>query len=549
LAHRELHLRADLMREVADADPDAIPKYVADFQTLVGSRALKYWLFGPSARALATVPPPGRSRSEEPERPAPAPTPEPVAEPAPEPAPPPRAPDREKKPEVHAAFADLMGPELRASTIPPELDMDELEEDEPIVDEDWLDDESLEPSYSRPASPARSVRVLGERHAEPPPAAEDDAPPDTATDVGSDGVDFAGLLTEEEDSGEFLVEDEEMGFDLEDEEEVFGGALGEDARAVREQTAGGPDPADATGEMVAGAEHGLEVIGDQVILRHRVEPSEADLYDPARSELWIQLHAIDRFPLTLLMLIADPEASDPNRLWWPLDLRLAAHREVAQTLRRSFRAEVRLVDQDLEPLRSFEIEGPRELNAAVVLGRAKRALEDLPPGDELYEAAVRAVSSLSRPLGTKPPPPLDTERLPPPNGLEDTRGQLETLAEWTTGERRDELVLVRSFPLDHLEAIAAELIGSAVERGIALPEPMAERAVESGHAADRGRLAARLLEAFDSWTSESGAVDLATAQNWKRLLEDCARWDVEPDAGARERAEKVLARHGLLDEN
>jgi len=457
LAHRELHLRAELMREVAEADPARTPSYIADFQTLVGSRALKYWLFGPSARALTTVPP-EQPPVEEPEPPEPS-------APTPEPSPPQRVSAPRIKPAIHEAFADLMGPEVRTSTIPPELDMDDADDEDPLLDEDWLDDDSLGASHSGPVARASTSRPPGERHAEPPPAVEQDEPRKTKPSQNpSKNVDFAGLLSEEEDSGEFLLEDEDLdenddGFGLEDEEEVFGGGIREASR-----------------EPNAATVRSFEVIGDQVILQHRVDATEAALYDPASADLWIQLHSIDGFPLVLMTLLADPKTPKTKRLWWPLDLRREPHREVMHTLRRTFRAEVRLVDQHLETLSSFEIGGKRELNAAVVLKRATHAFEDLPPDGELFQAAVKAVGSLPRPLGTEPPPPLHQNRLPRPNGNDDLTQQLETLAEWTTGQRRDELVLVRSFPLDHLEAIVAELVGAAVENGVSLPHALVERA-------------------------------------------------------------------------
>jgi len=560
LAHLELHLRAELTREAANADPETVPSYVADFETLVGARALKYWLFGPSASALATVPPPRRTKSAEPKPPAdaaPAPEPSrPVSEPsrpAPEPKPAPQArPQPKQKPAIHEAFADLMGPEVRTSTIPPELDMDALDADdeEPLLDEDWLDDDALDAGYERPASPLPGApRSPGSRHAQPPPAAEDASPREARPGRDADPpVDFADLLSADDD--DLLVEDDDLdeaaeAFELEDEEEAFGDSIDDGLRGAGKRRPARPGLGDSSGALDAGVGPDIEVIGDRVILRHRVDPDEADRYDPSRSDLWIQLHVIGGFPLVLLTLVTDRKSPERGWLSWPLDLRREPHREVVHALRRSFRAEVRLVVEPDGPRDGFEIGADRELNAAVVLKRATQMLEELEGDAALFESAVASASSLARPLGSEPPPPFDPERLPRPTGTDETWAQLETLAVWTSGERRDDLVLVRSFPLDHLEKIVAELLDAALELGVALPEPIAERAVESGRAADRAALAARLFARFDETVRRSGADDDATARNWRRLMDECARRKVEIEAGARDRAEKALERHGL----
>jgi hypothetical protein len=527
LTHRQLHLRADLMREVADADPDAIPTYVADFVTLIGTRALRYWLFGPSARSATTAPP------EEPAEPA-APAPSPASRPSQPPAPlesvHPFETGPSSIPAVHAAFADLTGPEMRSSSLPPEPGMGEVEDDEPLPDEDWLDDESLDSRFSRVAVPTNgTTRDPGERHAQPPPPAEDPAdrktkpsrPPGSRPTPGD--VDFAGLLSQDEDSGEFLVEDEEFevdedAIDLEDEEEVFGGSMSE---AVREQD-DGADPAEVEDVLAAlanGAEQAFEVIGDLVILHHRTTEADAELFEPAVSDLWFQLYEIDGFPLAVLTLISDPAAEQPRYLRWPLDLRRQPHRELAQALRRAFRCEVRLVDRDLATLSSFEVSAERELNVAVVLDRVPRALAEIEPEPGLLERAVQLLPTLDAALGHPPPPPLDPERLPETGGLELTRAQLATLAEWTSGELRDQLVLIRSFPLDHLEGIIAEVVGRAVELGVRIPEPLMKRAIDIGHGRSRGELAARLVVAFERYTRRTVAADEAVGRNWNELFE------------------------------
>jgi len=146
LAHRELELRAEALTALAASPSPSVPSYAFEPVPVVGVAALHTWLFG-----------------------------EPVASPAPPPEPVPRkskepVPKAKAKPAqgIHAAFADLAEPDkpVGSPSIPPAgPQMEGVDMNEPLLDDDWLADDSIAPARSKsgdPASGKRSVRAKGE---------------------------------------------------------------------------------------------------------------------------------------------------------------------------------------------------------------------------------------------------------------------------------------------------------------------------------------------------------------------------------------------------
>lgn len=150
LAHRELELRSEaLLAAAAGPSPEA-PPFAAVPDVVVGVPALHRWLFGEEAG--------------------------------------PQQPARE----IHEAFRDLATPERtpgRASLPPAEPQMDGVDENEPLLDEDWLADDAIAPARHRGhGAPGRK----GEKgHGEPARARG-------ARPTPHEGVDFAGLLADDE---------------------------------------------------------------------------------------------------------------------------------------------------------------------------------------------------------------------------------------------------------------------------------------------------------------------------------------------------------------
>jgi hypothetical protein len=133
--------------------------------------ALQKWLFGEASAA-----------------PAPKEAPQAPARRSKDPA-----PKAKSAHEIHAAFADLaqMDKPSAVPSIPPSgPEMDGLDMNEPLLDDDWLADDSIAPAKSKsgdPASGRRSVRAKGEAaggHSDRRGAGR--------------SVDFAGLLADDD---------------------------------------------------------------------------------------------------------------------------------------------------------------------------------------------------------------------------------------------------------------------------------------------------------------------------------------------------------------
>jgi len=172
LSHRELELRAEMLRSIAATASQQVPAHAADPEVVVGVAALRRWLFGEAVLSVASVAPV-----------APVAPDSVVAE----------APAKAR--EIHAAFKDLEDPESPANrpSLPPSgPQMEDVDVNEPLLDDDWLADDTIAPSRQRGASSKRGERSPGETAIVRPGKKR------------TSGVDFAGLLSDDE--GDFLAE-------------------------------------------------------------------------------------------------------------------------------------------------------------------------------------------------------------------------------------------------------------------------------------------------------------------------------------------------------
>lgn len=170
LAHRELELRAELLAKFAANPSPYAPPYAANPATVVGVAALQTWLFGEAA-APAAAPAP----RERPERKS--------KEPAPKAKP-------KTAQEIHAAFADLAETEKPQSvpSIPPSgPQMDGVDVNEPLLDDDWLADDSIAPARTKSGDPASGRRGIH---------GKDKAAGQAESRGAGKGVSFADLLSD-----------------------------------------------------------------------------------------------------------------------------------------------------------------------------------------------------------------------------------------------------------------------------------------------------------------------------------------------------------------
>jgi hypothetical protein len=545
LGHLEIELRADLLEALATADPDLVPQYVVDFDTLLGGGDLASWREAPADRgderpaSVSSVPPRPGARAQSP---ALAPS---------------LLPDVAAK-DIHEAFADLARPDTVAPSLPPEPEEDEPQEDvgslfaDEEEEDDWLPEKDFghdedktpvpEPEPAHGPKPAAHKQAKGR----PTPTVAAARLPQRRSES-----DFSDILSDDD-----LVEEKEAPA-RDDEPEM----LDDDDLVVEE-----PAPAPAGGRaratsgrdekrgplaprpMIDGARSHFEVAHDRVVLHHRI--SEADLVevDPDRADLWFQLHFANGFPLVALTLVFDPKARHPRSLSWLLDVTKESHREVAHAMRRKYRAEIRLYDEDLAELKRFAAGGERELNISIVMDRAAKAMADLPPERRSFDQAVEAFASEPEPLG-RVRPPFQSDKEPTPENFEDSRLLLELVHGWLAPERYDYLVLTRSFPLDQFQEVVSEALRHAVRFGIRVEGNLMDRCVALGLATDRKDLVRRLVAAFDELVRQGdGPDEEAEAQNWADLLADAKSVGVEIDPDTRDRAELTLERLGLLDD-
>jgi hypothetical protein len=531
LGHRTLSFQAELAAEIAGSDPSALPDWGFQPAVLVGVLALRSWLFGPGARSLAPAPQ------------AEAPPPRPAA--------PPVVQHRPSAPPIHEAFADLVRAESRQpSTVPAAPEIDDVDEDEPMFGDEWLGRDTVPPAF--PAG-------------RPPAADEPGAPTPRAAPSGPP-VDFPELLDEEDfeeedeagdDLGEVAIDPGEGASGDEDvaDEPIDDGVLEE----VVEPPSLAPDllvdeedadePRAAPAPLRAGADR-CAVAGDEgVILCHRVPAARIDLFDPSTADLWFQLIDVAGTPWMAITLVSDPALDRPHFLAWPIDPRRTADREIIHALRRSYRAELRLYDEELREAARFSLAADRELNVSVIVERAARVLAREPAADEELAAAATRLAAAAQPFGEPLPPLFTAYGLPPMEGFDQARTVLAQLADWLEPERHDHLVLVRSFPLDYLEEIVVEVVDRCVRLGVRLPERLKDRAVALGHAPDRAALCLALAGNFDALLAAgAGPAGEIAARNWRELLADCAEEDASWDPAVRDRAEELLEAHGMLDE-
>ncbi|MCP4676121.1 MAG: hypothetical protein GY854_11565 [Deltaproteobacteria bacterium] len=288
----------------------------------------------------------------------------------------------------------------------------------------------------------------------------------------------------------------------------------------------------------------FDIEGERIILIHQV-PAELDhTFSPKRAELWIQLRVSGGLPLIVLTLVADPAQTDSPHLHWLLDVSRDTHLEIARSLEREFRAEVRIYTRELTEAARFEVGRDRERNVSAVLDRMARVLEENPEPISFDDAATR-FRGLAHPLGKEVPPFPDVDPAPA-RSFQAAQSSIAKLTSWLTPERHDYLVFTRSFSLRRLGEHIRSGLGDAIRFGVRLPDNLKSRAIDVGLAADREDLLLKLTQAFNKLIHRGkGPPEEIAAANWHELFEDCSKEGMELDSRDWNRAEELLDRFGL----
>jgi hypothetical protein len=290
----------------------------------------------------------------------------------------------------------------------------------------------------------------------------------------------------------------------------------------------------------------VDVEDNRIVLIQRSKNEIIEAFDPARSELWFQLHLLDGFPLVVLALVAEPRDEASPFLLWFVDMTRQAKRSAVLQLQKEYLAEVRLYTPDLKEAMRFEVGGQRESNVALAMDRIHEMLSrPIPNG--AFEKACASFRDVKDPLGRNLGP-YGFDDMSAAEDFEAAFKNLTSLRSCLAPERFEQLVLIRSFPIPRLDELVSRAIEDAILFGVHLQDDLKDRAVALGLATDRKEIVSKTMSTFDKLLrSGKGPPEEIAASNWQNVLKDCDVEGIEPDFGAWERAEELLDRLGLLN--
>jgi hypothetical protein len=249
-----------------------------------------------------------------------------------------------------------------------------------------------------------------------------------------------------------------------------------------------------------------------------------------RLDVFFQLHRLENFPLIALVLLADHGQGRLRSLVWLFNLDNPADAEQLEALSHRFEVRVRLFDAGYACRCSLVLSPPLEPNVAYALGEARRWLTGIEPGRRNFFLAASKfdASSLARlGAGPKAPDPGAFRDLPTPAV---TSLALEILTYWSSRDKAEYLIFVKSFPLARFHAILAAVLGRAAYFGLAMTKKMRRLSVELGLYPSEAALVRAQTGAFAEVALGLKPNDLdpgAQADNWARLGETAALLGVE----------------------
>jgi len=333
-----------------------------------------------------------------------------------------------------------------------------------------------------------------------------------------------------------------------------------------------PDPKKAlVDRWIAGREGPTAfLVDDEVYVCASVSPATLEALVGGELELRVQLHRMPTYPILALMLLGPPpttagdgiepsgrragmRASDEHRAFLvPLDVARAAHRVVLDELGRRAAVTVELYDTQYLPVVSHRAVAPLEENVRRLVLEAKDTLDRLAPPVRSFE---RARAALFHPtydrLGRTPiHVPLDDAELAAMERPSAVLGALAAVGRWSEPSAEAYLVEIRSIPLERWRQARARVIERAIELGLWVSRSLLERASRDGLTLD-GRpppswseLLASSLRRFAEVSARRKPNDLSAAEeaeNWERLLHECAQAGVPIDDTAK-RLQQAAAR-------
>jgi hypothetical protein len=344
-----------------------------------------------------------------------------------------------------------------------------------------------------------------------------------------------------------------------------------------------PDPKNALVDRWIAAREGPTafLVDDEVYVCASVPPATLEALVGGELELRVQLHRMPTYPIVAILLLnptvggAAPSGEarggaeqpsgrsgtlsglratiDENRAFLvPLDVARAAHRVVLDELGRRAAVTVELYDTQYLPVVSHRVSAPLEENVRRLVLEATDALDRLAPPVRSFD---RARAALFHPtydrLGRTPiHVPLDEHELAAMERPSAVLGALAAVGRWSEPSAEAYLVEIRSIPLERWRQARARVIERAVELGLWVSRTLLERASRDGLTLD-GRpppswseLLASSLRRFAEVAARRKPNDLSAAEeaeNWERLLRECAQAGVPVDDTAK-RLQQAAAR-------
>lgn len=280
------------------------------------------------------------------------------------------------------------------------------------------------------------------------------------------------------------------------------------------------------------ADHGVEAVA-------RLAGDRGQRFIEGAAELRFQLHSTPQGPaLGLLLVHLDAQGNVDDQHFWVIDEDQASGEEVLERLETQFVVDVRLhaLEGTLVGVRRFT--APLESN----VGTARIAILGA-EGDRA--AARRAVLAPEFDRLGRLRHGFHHESFSELTKAADARLALGILGYWSTPERRDYLLRIKSFPEPWFEAMTRRVLVAAVEFGLAMEPHLRQRALELKLAPNSASLLRRSLANFAevNLNLKAGGLDaLDTWDNWEALLAHAEELDLRVDEEIEELAARAMER-------
>lgn len=246
----------------------------------------------------------------------------------------------------------------------------------------------------------------------------------------------------------------------------------------------------------------------------------------------LQMHSLPTYPLVTLGILADAQALDDHgafTVFWPFDVAAESDRDVLALLAEDFRLVLEVYDESLEAVIEQELHFPLEENARIVKERALALWEEMSEQDRDPDVAMAAFGRADYPKLATEPLPLATTDFQTLETAADVAAAAQVVADWSTPERENELLLQRSFPAAAWRAMRLRVLRAAIDLGVWLETPLRRIALEAGFATSRRDFIRASLAGFEHATLEEKLGEMSAAavkKNWEALLAEAERLGV-----------------------